>query len=250
MTGTATTPNADGRTTPISAVPDLLLARAAGSPGSPALLFDTGEPLTFGDWELGSRRVANALAAAGISRGDRVALLFRAGEWVNYAIAYLGTLRACATALHLNDRVPDDEVRRRFELCGVTAVLHSSGATPPAWFTDRTISFDETQRGGDEPLTEAPDPAAPSDILFTSGTTGTAKAYVVPHGNLTFGREPSTLRDFQGGGYMLVPMTLGTSSSATCVLAALTAPAISVMCDPDDVERMGELIQRSGSPSK
>src|SRR5262249_9560291 len=54
----------------------------------------------------------------------------------------------------------------------------------------------------------------------------------------------ASARDIMVSGHMLVPMVLGTSTSAACVIAALTAPATSVMCAPDDVERMAALIER------
>jgi fatty-acyl-CoA synthase len=226
------------------AVPDLLVARAAGDPEAIALLVDGAGELSFGDWELRSRRVANSLLAAGIAAGDRVGLFFSGTDWSAYAVAYLGVLRSGATALHFNAGMHSREIARRTALCPVRAMLSSAHSELPPGWTGEVLALESLEGGADtEPGVEI-DAEGISDVLFTSGTTGPAKAYLVPHSNLTFGREPSTLRDFQGTGHMLVPMTLGTSTSATCIVAALSAPAISVMCDSEDVERMAALIQR------
>jgi fatty-acyl-CoA synthase len=126
----------------------------------------------------------------------------------------------------------------------VQAMLASAhSGLPPGW-AGRVLPLESLEGGAETEPAVRVDADGISDVLFTSGTTGPAKAYLVPHSNLTFGREPSTLRDFQGTGHMLVPMTLGTSTSATCVVAALSAPAISVMCDSEDVERMAALVQQ------
>ncbi|HEX8093454.1 class I adenylate-forming enzyme family protein [Jatrophihabitans sp.] len=225
-------------------VPDLLVARATGDPDAIALLVDGAGELSFGEWELRSRRVANSLLAAGTATGDRIGLFFSGTDWSAYAVAYLGVLRTGATALHFNAGMHPGEIARRTTLCSVQAMLASAhSGLPPGW-AGRVLPLESLEGGAEtEPAVEV-DADGISDVLFTSGTTGQAKAYLVPHSNLTFGREPSTLRDFQGTGHMLVPMTLGTSTSATCVVATLSAPAISVMCDSEDVERMAALVQQ------
>ncbi|MFD0395939.1 AMP-binding protein [Streptomyces nogalater] len=82
-------------------------------------------------------------------------------------------------------------------------------------------------------------------MLYTSGTTGPAKAFTNPHGNLTYGRGPEGLLQFENPTPLLAPMPLGTTSSATTVaIIAVTSPSALVLAAVDDVERMAQLVSR------
>ena len=227
------------------AVPDVLDRRAADDPDGIAINVDGGARLRYAAWAARSTAAAHALRDAGVGRGQRVALFFGAMDWIDYAIAYLAVLRAGATAVHLNDGLSRSEIERRLKECAVSRIVHSAHLEPPAGFAGPTATLAALDRGDQRPLDASIDPSDIADLHYTSGTTGPAKAYAVPHGNLTFGRNLAAFRDFGGNAsYMLVPMPLGTGTSATCVNAALAAPATSVVCWPDDVERMAELIQQ------
>ncbi|GAA3273820.1 acyl--CoA ligase [Dactylosporangium vinaceum] len=228
----------------LAVVPDLLERRAGEDPDGIAFIVDGHATLSFREWETRSRAVAHSLLDMGAGRGRRIGLLFAGLDWIEYAVAYLGVLRTGATAVHINDALPPAEVRRRFDECGVARLVHADRLVPPAGFDGTTHPLSTLDTGTDLPLSVAIDPADISDVLYTSGTTGPAKAYTVPHGNLTFGKQAAATRDFRVAGHMLVPMTLGTSTSATCVNSALSAPAVSVVCDPDDIDRMGQLIEQ------
>ena len=226
------------------ALPDVLERRAADDPDGVAFNVNGGAELRFAEWEARSRAVAHALLRAGVGTGARVALLFSGLDWIEYAVAYLGVLRTGATCVHLNDGLPQAETDRRLAQCEVARVVHADRLSPPVGFTGAAHPLSSLEGGDDGPVPVSVHSETIADILYTTGTTGTPKAYTVPHGNLTFGRDPELFRTFRGQpvSYMLVPMLLGTGTSATCVNAALSAPATSLVCDPDDVERMGELI--------
>jgi fatty-acyl-CoA synthase len=81
-------------------------------------------------------------------------------------------------------------------------------------------------------------------VLYTSGTTGLAKAISTPHGNLTFGRGPEGFRSLGDPEPLLAPIPLGTTSSATTMAIALTTPSTLVLCPVGNVERMAELVAR------
>ncbi|MFD4609004.1 AMP-binding protein [Streptomyces sp. NPDC058440] len=61
-------------------------------------------------------------------------------------------------------------------------------------------------------------------VLHTSGTTGPAKGFTNPRGNVTFGCGPEGLRQFEKPTPMLAPMPLGTTSSATTLAVAVREP--------------------------
>ncbi len=224
-------------------VPELLERRSADTPDGVALAVDRGGRLTFHEWEARSRRVAHTLCAAGVQRGHRVALLFGPMQWVEYAVAYLGVIRTGATAVHLYDGMERVEVDRRLTECQVSRVVHADGRSAPEGFAGPATALSALESGADGPLEVRADPADPCDVFYTSGTTGPAKGYTVPHGNVTFGRDPAAFKAFTSGGVLLVPQETGTSTSVQCLHAALVSPVSSLICAPADVERMGELVQ-------
>ncbi|TMM34917.1 MAG: acyl--CoA ligase [Actinobacteria bacterium] len=234
------------RTASALVLSDVLERRAADDPDGMAFNVDGGAVLHFADWERRSRAVAHALLDAGLRHGDRVALWFSGLDWIGYAIGYLGLVRAGGTAVHLNDGMPPSEVDRRLAECGVSRVVHADRLSPPAGFAGPAHPLSTLDRGAGGPLDVALRPDDIVDIAYTSGTTGPARAYTVPHGNLTFGRKLEAFQGFRDlpATHMLVPMLLGSSTSATCVNSALSAQPTSVVCDQHDVERMGELIEQ------
>jgi fatty-acyl-CoA synthase len=233
-------------TTRVSAIlPDLLERRAANDPSGVALNVDGRLELHFGEWEERSRAVAHALIDAGIGRGSRVGLLFAGMDWIDYAVGYLGVLRAGAAGVHVNDRLAADEVARRLTEPNVSYLIHADRLAPPEGFAGPAFPLSALRRpAGSGLLTVAIHPDDVADVHYTSGTTGPAKAYLVTHANVTFGRDPATLANFTAGGHLLVPMDPGSSSAASCVLSSLISPMTTVLCAPDNVERMAQLLEQ------
>ena len=231
------------------AIPELLVRRAEAEPDAVAFRV-AGEPrlgdweLRFGDWEARSRAAAHALAGAKVGPGTRVGLLFAGSGWIDYAVAYLGVLRAGGTALHLNDRLPAAEADRRLAACRVSHLVHADRLAPPAGFTGDALPASTLRRLDGRPPEVPIRPEDVADVHYTSGTTGPAKAYLVPHGNITFGRDAATMRNFTAGGQLLVPMEPGSGSAASCVLSTLTSPMTTVLSASDDPERLAGLVQR------
>lgn len=238
----AVTPAEAEPSAPLMVVPDLMTARLSSTPDAVAFNIDGEDGLTFADWDRRSTALAHGLLARGASTGSRVALLFSGMDWSGYAVAYLAILKAGATAVHLNPGLDPAEVRRRLDQCEVVGIITPTGLAVPesfgGWVSDLTDL--DTQITDPVPVIVSPEDI--SDIHYTSGTTGTPKAYQVPHGNLTFGRTPGWFKQFGGAEHMLVPMVLGTGTSATVVNIALSSPATVVLVDPHATGRMGELI--------
>jgi fatty-acyl-CoA synthase len=230
-------------------IPELLERRASEDPEGVALNVEAQRVLRFGEWRERSLAVAHALLAAGVGRGSRVGLLFSGTDWLDYAVAYLGVLRAGAAGVHVNDKLSAAEIDRRLAKAGASYLVYGAGGPPPTLvrFAGPAVPLTALSAcGGTGPLAVSVGPEDIADVHYTSGTTGPAKAYLVPHANVTFGRDPATMRNFSGGGSMLVPMEPGSSSAASSVLAAIVSPATSVLCSPDDVEHAAGLVAGLG----
>jgi len=226
-------------------IPELLERRAAEDPLGVALNVEDQRVLRFGEWQERSLAVAHALLAAGVGRGSRVGLLFSGADWIDYAVAYLGVLRAGAAGVHVNDKLSAAEIDRRLAEAGASYLVYGIGGLPATLvrFTSPAVPLAPlAASGGTGPLPVSVGPNDVADVHYTSGTTGPAKAYLVPHANVTFGRDPATMRNFTAGGSMLVPMEPGSSSAASSVLSAIVSPMTSVLCSPDDVEHAAGLM--------
>jgi acyl-coenzyme A synthetase/AMP-(fatty) acid ligase len=218
----------------------ILEEKAATDPtGTPFQVI--GRTLTFRAWHAAASQVASGLVGLGVAPGTRVGLVFDGLDWLSYAVAYLGTLRAGGTAVHLNATMPTTDLEARLIECGVAFIIRSSFVTPPAkGIESRTVG--ELMALGEGGLVPRGIECETADIRYTSGTTGPAKGYFIPHSNLTFGQTLAGMRDLSRSSAMLVPMTLGSSTSATVIVAGLTSAARMILCSPNEVEEMGSII--------
>jgi long-chain acyl-CoA synthetase len=130
-----------------------------------------GPRLTYRQlWE-SATRVAGGLRAAGVSRGDRVAI--RLGNGVDWVRAFFGTVLAGAVVVPVNTRFSDDEVAYVVRDSGAAHVFVSDGPLPDG----APLAVDNL----------APDD--PAAIFYTSGTTGFPKGAVTTHENFMSNAE-------------------------------------------------------------
>lgn len=231
--------------------PEILGILAERQPERVPIIMEGGTFVDYAEWDRRSNAVAHGLIGRGVRKGDRVALHFDGIDWSGYAIAYFGVLKAGATATHLNGSLDQDELARRLGHAEAVGLIHSADEAPPALPAGATprwlATVPELDQGDHTPVdvTLAADDIA--DILYTSGTTGPAKPLTNPHGNLSYGRGPGAVlqETFTSSAPILTPMPLGTVFSAGTVgIFALTTTAPILVCPADDVELMGELIER------
>lgn len=158
------------------------------------------ERVTYAELDAGANRLAHVLAARGVRRGDRVAIL--AHNCVEYPWTYFACCKLGAIVVPVNTRNKRDETRHaidfaeaRIALVGPDFVddveaLRREGRLPAL---DDVLLIDDGAgdgpRTGTEPLAplleaasaDEPQPADPPDerdphvMLFTSGTTGVPK---------------------------------------------------------------------------
>ena len=159
-------------------LPDSVVAMLRTSverdPDGEAVVELDGPRLTFRQLEDAAARVAGGLRAAGVDRGDRVAI--RLGNGVDWVLGFFGTLMAGGVAVPVNTRFTDAEARYVVEDSGARVVLEPGVALPDG---DPYVA-DGLQRS---------DLAA---IFYTSGTTGFPKGAMTSHEN--FLRNTETAR--------------------------------------------------------
>lgn len=172
--------------------------RHADGSGRPALIYEAPdgriERFSFDDLKLLSNRCANALAALGIGRGDRVGVLLP--QRPETAIAHLAIYKLGAVAVPLFVQFGPDALEHRLADSGAKALITDGENLPkipahlPALATILVVEGD----GGGHPLfwptlgrarddfvpadTAAEDPAM---VIYTSGTTGKPKGALHAH---------------------------------------------------------------------
>ncbi len=166
------------------ALPELIRRHARHQPDKPALR-DERETLTYGQLDALMDRVAAALQRDGVQPGQAVAIC--ALNAARYAALFLGALRAgvvvaplapSSTAESLGGMLRDAEAR----------LLFADGSAPAADGAPRTIALDGAAfedwlaPEGAAPAPVAITPEMPFNIIYSSGTTGTPKGIVQPHG--------------------------------------------------------------------
>lgn len=167
----------------------VMLERQAGRYGARPLFTCGGETWSFAKARDIAAGMAGAFAAAGLRRGDRVAIL--CSNRPDFMRAFLGCAWLGLVAVPINAAVRGPQLAYLLENSGAVAlviedsladalVAAGRGALRHVWSTDC---------GVDERLPALADPApaaalGPGDILailYTSGTTGPSKGVLCPH---------------------------------------------------------------------
>ena len=162
-------------------VTELLRSAARQDPAAIAIEGD-GRRATFAELSAASDRVANALIAAGVERGDRVGFVDR--NSTEYWELYLGALKAGAVLVPLNFRLGADELE--WSLADAGAKLVVAGAPFAAALSGerrRVVVIADGPGGYDEWLAGAADGDPGRDaegdelvqLIYSSGTTGRPK---------------------------------------------------------------------------
>ncbi|HZG91931.1 MAG TPA: AMP-binding protein [Pseudonocardia sp.] len=238
MTGTAPQPERTALDYP--EVPaGAILSGAAGRFGDRVALHHRGRELTFAQIHERACAFAHALGAAGIGRGDVVAV--HMPNCPQYPIAYYGILLAGATFSPANPLLPPVDLAAQLADCGAVAAISWVPAAPvlgavlsqtavrTVVLTDREQGLDPQRRVALDAVPGAvdfeefhagsatTDPGIEIDVhhdlahlAYTGGTTGRSKGVQLPHRNVVVnslqyacwssGSEPRV--DERGGLYL------------------------------------------------
>ena len=154
------------------------------------------ERLTFAELDQRSERLARALAARGVRKGDRVGIAMRnCPTWV---VGYMAALKAGAIATLLNGWWQAHEMRHALELTQPVLILADQPRAERLMAAGCEVSvgvdIDQPLEKALAPLLEAGEAELPeidaedgATILFTSGSTGEAKGAFSTHRAVTTG---------------------------------------------------------------
>jgi acyl-CoA synthetase (AMP-forming)/AMP-acid ligase II len=236
--------------------------------GDRPAVVEGGASQSYGELVAAARQFGAALVRTGISPGDRVAIwAFNCAEWI---VAVLGIFEAGAVLVPVNTRFKGVEAadllsRSRARLlvtvgeflgndyvamlegAGVdlpaleTVVLARGTPTGPALVWDDFVSrADPEARAEVHRRAGALGPDDPSDVLFTSGTTGTPKGVVMTHGRtLCVATDWAAMTGLTAGDrYLMVNPYFHMFGLKAGILASVSCGAVMLPEPVFDVDRV------------
>ena len=222
---------------------DCVIAIVQGREGAEADTY-----VTYGELEILVNRVANGLREHGFDPGARIALYMPMN--IECVAAYLGIVRAGCAVISIADSFAPQEVGRRLEIAEADGIItvdeFSRGgrsiplydkvceaAAPPAIVISDSEATSPMLRDGDllwsdflseatsfESITTKPD--TPTNVLFSSGTTGDPKA--IPWTHLTpikCGMDGCLHQDIRPGSVVCWPTNIGWMMGPWLIYATL-----------------------------
>ena len=169
---------------------DLFALSLAGRRDTVALEYDAPDgvrSLTFGQLDARANRMARALAARGLERGER--LCVHLANRVEFIDLFLACVRTGVIFVPINVLYREREIAHMVAdaepRLSITTAEHASlfGGTAVADVADVAELAGEAERQSAEPLHLTLDGDDPLAIVYTSGTTGRSKGAVLSHNN-------------------------------------------------------------------
>ncbi|WP_217181455.1 non-ribosomal peptide synthetase [Streptomyces sp. AC495_CC817] len=175
--------NATERTIDLPSVLDGFARRAAARPTAPAVL-DGDRTTTYGRLWSAAVETAARLTAAGVRRGDIVALLLPRGAAL--AASVLGTWLAGAAYLPLDPHHPVERLTYQLDDAGAHTVIVGEGNEPPGGRAGLTaVDWDAVpETPVDVAAAAAAEPDGLAYVIYTSGSTGRPKGIPIRHRSL------------------------------------------------------------------
>jgi fatty-acyl-CoA synthase len=225
---------------------------ALRTPGKSAIEIYGGPRRTYAQLEDRSNRLAHALLAQGLKRGDRVAI------WLGNCLEYMETYLACAkgglVVVQINIRHKSAEARFQLEDSGARLIVFCDAVAPHVdelgldlvlvgtgvERVGRSLGFEALlSEGASAPL---PDPAD-DDLLvigYTSGTTGFPKGAELTHRSVkTLGQTNAVVNRYALASTQVFGLSLSfTAGIPAHVLAHLFVGGTTVLLAEWDTERL------------
>jgi cyclohexanecarboxylate-CoA ligase len=232
---------------------ETLLDRLHAVDGANVALVDGNMRMTIDELRATSARVAAALRARGVERGDIVC--WQLPNWWEAVVLTWAIWRCGAIASPITPTLRAHEVRFILRRTGARLI-----AVPRTFRgTDYPDLLHDAEFGGDilmvrdEPLPEA-EPIAdtpvhvddPAVILWTSGTTADPKGVIHTHQSMRVEADTiATAHDMRPGERLLLPMPVSHVAGLTYgILLPVTGAIATVLMDTWDPGRALELVER------
>jgi o-succinylbenzoate---CoA ligase len=175
----------------MATLPDFLFAQAAISGGKPALYFHDQE-WTYRELHEAVSHLAGKLRSCGVTRGSRVAVHMPSSA--HYVTLLHALMRLGAISIPLNTRLTQSELSAQLNLAAPDLCVYNSESLPVTQKAT-TVRFSELERLQAEPVggthLNLSDSIA---IIFTSGSSGFAKAVTLTLANVYFSANASAYR--------------------------------------------------------
>src|SRR6188472_1054424 len=151
--------------------------------------------VSWGELQELSARAAGLLAARGVERGDRVAVVLPPTP--ETAAVFFGTWKLGAVLLAMSVLYGDEGIRHRLTDSGASVLVTDAADAP----VGEVVVLDDELLAGAEPHPETADTSAdePAQLYYTSGTTGLAKGIVHAHRYLLAHEEFTYCHDVRAG---------------------------------------------------
>ena len=236
-------------------IPDILAANAEYIGNKTAVVCDDKE-ISWAEFGRGTARVANALLATGLNKGDRVVVLMK--NSAEMAEAMMGVIRGGMVAVPLNISITDDAVVGMIENSSARAIIASGEHVQRIEGIRNRISNDTTARlisadvvidgwlnyeslktgaSAETPGVEIR-PRDECNIIYSSGTTGLPKGIVHDHAcREAWGSDMAVALRYHSGARTLLTLGLFSNITWVCMLATFFAGGtiiISRRFDPVD----------------
>ena len=204
--------------------------------------------LTYKELDRLSSRLAYRLIqpALGIAPGAVVPLCFEKSKWTT--VALLAVLKAGAAFHMLDPAYPEGRLRAITQQTGATVILSSksllalsSSLGPQAVSVGPELMAD-TGRNYENAALPPSDPSSLMYIVFTSGSTGSAKGVLVPHAAFS----SSIYYQAYPLGFDSTSRVLDIASSAFDMFIQLTCVTLATggcLCVPSDTERRNDPVK-------
>lgn len=165
---------------------DILSERARVTPDRVALISaETGERLTYREFDLRAAHAGRSLRACGLSSGDRFGLL--AYNSISFLEIFFGAIRSGIIVVPLSTRATAHELQQIVTDCGIRVLFNGAEFESIAQTlgVSQILSVDwrRDEANASDPEAER-DPEAIACLLYTSGTTGKPKGVMIPRRQL------------------------------------------------------------------
>ena len=203
--------------------------------------------MTYRELDAQAATWARRLAAMGVGRGDRVAILLERS--CDVVAAMLATLRAGAAYVPLDPGYPAVRTQQVLDDCQPRVLItvrtlehHVAGSVDRLFVDDRDAGGSDA--AWDPPAVSTGDPAY---VMYTSGSTGRPKGVVITHGNLAYSTAARLAFYADPPASFLMLSSFAFDSSVAGLYWTLVSGGTLVVSEPGlehDVDRLAAAVAR------